>query len=493
MIGGSPQLSNVQLTLAARQGDVTFVRFLRNASSSDHLYDLDLFPRASATASGSPSAAGQAKKATGKMWLLYATGPLAPGSSNQIPLPLFHDPQNGFHYGTVQLDFSAALAAAADAIGTGDHNASVPHTEALECEPLWGSPAAQHPTLPPYMASPPPSAPGTPPRDGASAALRKPQPFWPCRSVFQGKAETFRSCLALPEGFFLFWSYSGHTMDALLVASSVLPVSPVPLANVAAEADSEAPLAPSPASGATISSTVVAFASFGLAPVTWVGLDTAPAPSAPESSPSSEGPVSVPGASVIVASIEVPTGGNSSFETGTGTSGPPTGPVEVALVRLPAATAGAAPPSVLPQRTQGWYPKDLKEGAQAAGEGDFQVQSAQGEWRDGSLLMRFQITLSLEQAQLVPNSTLVWAKGIVPLQSSSSGAAAPEAPTGASVSDTTWQQQLASMWAAPVDLSASTQTNSSSDSDTSSSQQPHPTVAVSGCAVALPPASRLGT
>lgn len=181
LLSGNPGSNNVKLRAAAREGDVTVVRYRKAASTGDARYDVNLL------------SAGQGVGAP--LWAVFAVGPLAPGSTSSSPRLLYHNEDQGFFKGGVSLTLQ-------------------PGSPVFACpSPLWGTPAVSHPTLPPYVPPPPPgsSTPGPPRAPMAKIGGRS-----GCQATVGGEALVFPSCAALPGGFVLMWALTGLSLTALL-------------------------------------------------------------------------------------------------------------------------------------------------------------------------------------------------------------------------------------------------------------------------------------
>ena len=166
-------------------------------TSSDRQYDLDL-----------TTVVPKNANLTQPVWFIYASGPLAPGSSVSAPLLLPHHKREGFFNGGLQLTLR-------------------PKKRANQCIPLWGSQALSYPTLPPFM---PPLAPGSPPAPGEAslpAGGKLPSPAMQCQVEVSGKVQAFRACEALPGGFFLMWTVEGRRLSAAFVGHRSLPAETV--------------------------------------------------------------------------------------------------------------------------------------------------------------------------------------------------------------------------------------------------------------------------
>ena len=193
LLGGSDALANIKITAAGRLADVTFVRYRRPVTSSDRQYDLDL-----------TSVVPKNANLSQPVWFVYASGPLAPGSSISAPLLLPHHKREGFFNGGLQLTLR-------------------PRKRANQCSPLWGSQALSYPTLPPFMPPGSPPAPG----DSLPIAGKLPGSAMQCQVELSGKVQAFQACEALPGGFFLMWTVEGRRLSAAFVAHRNLPAETV--------------------------------------------------------------------------------------------------------------------------------------------------------------------------------------------------------------------------------------------------------------------------
>eukprot|EP00897_Mesotaenium_endlicherianum_P010928 jgi/Mesen1/9864/ME000070S09151 len=179
ILAGSPSANNVALMSAERRGDVTFVKYRKPVRTPDGQFDIDLTARPGLK---------------GSWWVIFATGPLAPNSTNQSPLLLTHNADQGYLFGGTRI----ALA---------------PPAPINTCKALLGTPAVYHPPLAPYVAAPP-LAPG--------ATRRPPPPALPqltqCATTFNGQSYKFKACDVLPGGFIIMWSLQGLTLRAAFIA-----------------------------------------------------------------------------------------------------------------------------------------------------------------------------------------------------------------------------------------------------------------------------------
>ncbi|CAI5461167.1 unnamed protein product [Closterium sp. Yama58-4] len=192
LLGSSPSLNNVNLTLAARQADVSFVRFRRSlALSTDPLFDrrFDI---------SFPSAVPNNTDLSRPLLFIFATGPLLPSSTPSLPQLLPHAASAAFFSGSINITLNAAKAT-------------------NSCEPLWNTPELSYPPLPPGLL---PSPPGEPSMWDDGAVISG---VSQCSTTFEGENRKFASCEALPGGFFFMWTLGKEELSGAFISQSVSP------------------------------------------------------------------------------------------------------------------------------------------------------------------------------------------------------------------------------------------------------------------------------
>ncbi|CAI5469916.1 unnamed protein product [Closterium sp. Yama58-4] len=192
LLGSSPSLNNVNLTLAARQADVSFVRFRRSlALSTDPLFDrrFDI---------SFPSAVPNNTDLSSPLLFIFATGPLLPSSTPSLPQLLPHAASAAFFSGSINITLNAAKAT-------------------NSCEPLWNTPALSYPPLPPGLL---PSPPGEPSMWDDGAVISG---VSQCSTTFEGENRKFASCEALPGGVFFMWTLGKEELSGAFISQSVSP------------------------------------------------------------------------------------------------------------------------------------------------------------------------------------------------------------------------------------------------------------------------------
>ncbi|CAI7779533.1 unnamed protein product [Closterium sp. NIES-53] len=192
LLGSSPSLDNVNLTLAARQADVSFVRFRRSlALSTDPLFDrrFDI---------SFPSAVPNNTDLSRPLLFIFATGPLLPSSTLSLPQLLPHAASAAFFSGSINITLNAAKAT-------------------NSCEPLWNTPELSYPPLPPGFLPSPPGEPSMWDDGAVISGLSQ------CSTTFEGENRKFASCEALPGGFFFMWTLGKEELSGAFISQSVSP------------------------------------------------------------------------------------------------------------------------------------------------------------------------------------------------------------------------------------------------------------------------------
>ncbi|GJP43838.1 hypothetical protein CLOM_g3244, partial [Closterium sp. NIES-68] len=192
LLGSSPALNNVNLTLASRQADVSFIRFRRSlALSTDPLFDrrFDI---------SLPSAVPNNTDLSRPLLFIFATGPLHPSSTPSLPQLLPHASSSAFFSGSINITLNAAKAT-------------------NSCEPLWNTPALSYPALPPGLVPSPPGEPSMWDDGAVISGLSQ------CSTTFEGENRKFASCEALPGGFFFMWTLGKEELSGAFISQSVSP------------------------------------------------------------------------------------------------------------------------------------------------------------------------------------------------------------------------------------------------------------------------------